>query len=264
MLTDLDLTFSQARVYLVLAKANSLTVQEISKSSNIARPDTYRVIAKLQEAGLVEQIIGKPTKYRAIPPDQYLPFMIRHKIDNISKLQQKAQELIRNCKINNKLEFTEGKLQFVVVPKGEVAISKLLKAIDNSHHHICLLTDAKALLQGLPTIDHNILKALKRFVDVRWLTEKIPNNPYFYLKSPKFACYSSFKLKDMPKPPKIRMGIIDEEIFIPTHPNRPFGESNLIWTDNPFFVSAMKEYFDMLWERKHQNTKPHKIIAENI
>ena len=66
-LMELGLTLVQAKIYLTLTKLDNATIKAISKNSNLARQDIYRIIPSLQKLGLVEKIIDKPTKYKATP-----------------------------------------------------------------------------------------------------------------------------------------------------------------------------------------------------
>ncbi|MEX2723761.1 MAG: helix-turn-helix domain-containing protein [Candidatus Freyarchaeota archaeon] len=54
-LTDLGLTFLQAKTYLNLAKLGKANVQTIAKASNVARQDIYRIMPSLQKLGLAEK-----------------------------------------------------------------------------------------------------------------------------------------------------------------------------------------------------------------
>ena len=66
-LVDLGLSGTQAKSYLGLLGIGSGSISEIANVSKVARPDTYRAINDLLEAGLVEKIITVPTKYKPLP-----------------------------------------------------------------------------------------------------------------------------------------------------------------------------------------------------
>ena len=56
ILTNLGLTPVQARVYLALVESGPLRISAISKASDVARPDVYRILSNLEKIGLVEKI----------------------------------------------------------------------------------------------------------------------------------------------------------------------------------------------------------------
>ncbi|MCZ2856768.1 MAG: hypothetical protein O2U62_06710, partial [Candidatus Bathyarchaeota archaeon] len=67
ILTDFGLTGNQAKVYLAAARLRLASVGQISKVSKVRREDVYRILPKLEKMGLVERLLGKPTKIRATP-----------------------------------------------------------------------------------------------------------------------------------------------------------------------------------------------------
>ena len=66
-LTNLGLSFLQAKTYLNLAKLEKADVRTISTISNVARQDIYRIMPTLEKLGLAEKILGKPNMYKANP-----------------------------------------------------------------------------------------------------------------------------------------------------------------------------------------------------
>ena len=66
-LTELELTLLQAKAYITLARLGKADVNSISKASNLARTDVYRVMLILERLGLAERIIDKKTVYKATP-----------------------------------------------------------------------------------------------------------------------------------------------------------------------------------------------------
>jgi sugar-specific transcriptional regulator TrmB len=58
-LTELEFTLLQAKAYITLARLGKADVNSISKASNLARTDVYRVMLILERLGLAERIIDK-------------------------------------------------------------------------------------------------------------------------------------------------------------------------------------------------------------
>ncbi|MDH5462470.1 MAG: helix-turn-helix domain-containing protein, partial [Candidatus Bathyarchaeota archaeon] len=77
MLSDFGLTHNQAKVYLTIAKLGVATVSQVSKVSKVRREDVYRILPNLEKTGLIERILDKPTRLRAIPVEDALALMIR-------------------------------------------------------------------------------------------------------------------------------------------------------------------------------------------
>jgi len=95
ILMDLGLTLLQARVYLVLCKTGNATVKMISQATQIDRQDVYRIMPRLQELGLAEQIIATPTIYKATPIKQGCHFLFQKNVQKHFELQKKTLELIK-------------------------------------------------------------------------------------------------------------------------------------------------------------------------
>jgi sugar-specific transcriptional regulator TrmB len=78
-LSRLGLSTSQVKVYLALLELEKATAKTIAKHSKVARQEAYRVLAELQEKGLVEKIIEIPTKFKPIPIEDCIYLLIERK-----------------------------------------------------------------------------------------------------------------------------------------------------------------------------------------
>ena len=98
ILMKLGLTLLQAKTYLALAKIGVANVTTISKVSNVAREEIYRTIPKLEEIGLVEKIIGRPSFCKPLPLKEGLSLLIElRKTENV-KLQKRTKEIMQNLR----------------------------------------------------------------------------------------------------------------------------------------------------------------------
>ena len=78
-LTSLGLTVVQAKVYFALARAGILKIADISKQSNVARPDVYRTLTQLYDLGLVEKVLQVPAQFKALPIDEGIKILLKKK-----------------------------------------------------------------------------------------------------------------------------------------------------------------------------------------
>ena len=69
-LTKYGMTKNQALVYVTLVSIGKASVKRISQVSGIRREEVYRLLPELEKIGLIERILGKPNKFRAIPPEK--------------------------------------------------------------------------------------------------------------------------------------------------------------------------------------------------
>ena len=78
LLSDLGLSRIQAKIYLALLKLGiDSKAVSIFKYSGVARQDVYRVLCELQQIGIVEKIISKPVRFRAIEPKKAVALLLK-------------------------------------------------------------------------------------------------------------------------------------------------------------------------------------------
>ena len=77
LLLGLGLSLKRAlRVYLAILKLEKATVGQVAKFSKVRREDAYRVLPSLEKMGLIEKLLGKPSKIRATPISDALTFLV--------------------------------------------------------------------------------------------------------------------------------------------------------------------------------------------
>jgi DNA-binding MarR family transcriptional regulator len=91
-LSNLGLTISQATIYLSLIKFESATVKALCRVSSIARQDIYQALSDLYELGLVERIVDKPLRFRAIPIKNALEILQQHRTIKNSNIDSREPE----------------------------------------------------------------------------------------------------------------------------------------------------------------------------
>ena len=102
VLHDLGLTFTQAKVYLVLCKYGTLEIKKIAKLASISRPDVYRILDDLENMGLVEKTISKPIRYNVFSYDQRVLSLLEEKKSDIKKLESDVHTLLENLENQKK------------------------------------------------------------------------------------------------------------------------------------------------------------------
>ena len=109
ILSELGLSNSQAKLFLMLTKSKSLTAKAISVVSSVSRPDVYRVMTELQEIGLVEKLITVPEEFQAVSIEEAVSILLRRRIKKTEDLQQKGLDLVRSLNLNNPFRPENGK-----------------------------------------------------------------------------------------------------------------------------------------------------------
>jgi sugar-specific transcriptional regulator TrmB len=99
ILTDLGLTYCQAKIYFALIQCEEATAKGLSDITKIAVHDIYRIVSKLEELGLVEKGLGRPKIYRAVPPDIGVNYLIQENVSKTNDAAIQAKLLVQKlCK----------------------------------------------------------------------------------------------------------------------------------------------------------------------
>jgi sugar-specific transcriptional regulator TrmB len=250
ILRELGLTSSQAKIYIALVRlGDETTARAVSHFSNIARQDVYHLISELQKLSLVEMIIGKPEMFRAIPWQETVSILIDRRKCKTNALLSEATELLDRLPKKAEATIQQSNRQFMLIPEKEVLIHRTRKAIETAQTSIRAITPWKELTQLLLLLDKCWSQALKRGVNIQWITEKQmnpnsnPENIVVFVKNPRF------KLRTMSNPLKKRLILFDDkEVFVATLSKINAAESPALWTNNSAVINILKDYFETKWK----------------
>lgn len=92
-LKRLDFTEYEARIYVQLLRSSPATAYEISKSSNVPRPNTYHALEALAQRGAVLPVSENPSKYIAADPQELLGAISRQTRSLCSDLAERLSSL---------------------------------------------------------------------------------------------------------------------------------------------------------------------------
>ncbi|MCW4046872.1 MAG: hypothetical protein NWE99_04840 [Candidatus Bathyarchaeota archaeon] len=250
ILTDLGLTLLQARVYIALTVSEPLRASEIAKKSEVARPDVYRTVSKLQEIGLVEKIIAAPVKYRAIPMEKGLTLLLKRKTRQYKKVRARTQVLLEKARTKRQSNADQmNGDQFVWVPEGKTIIERIRNSLENASQSVDLILSWKRFSRGIAsTFAESIEKAWKNGAKIRFIVEKPSESKtagdLIKFCEEKHSCQMRFTSKY----PRTVLGIYDEkEVFIIVDPKTDLPGSPALWSNSSSLISLARDYFEVLW-----------------
>lgn len=249
-LSKLNLTALEAKIYLTLCKQGDLTALEISKLTKTARPDIYRVMRGLQEKCLVEKILERPVRMKAVPIDVGLKLLIKLKMAEVEKVKTETNQLFhrfKKAKLNSANNAIDEK--FILVPKSEPIINKIRQAIDEAQESIDLILTFKRFLYGMTTIfRENVIKAWDRGVQFRFLLQE-PQKGTNNEESVRICRDSGMcSLKFFSCQPKAVMGLYDRRaVFIIVNPEEDIQSSPALWSNSQSLLAIAQDYFNVLW-----------------
>ena len=256
----LGLTLLQSKTYLTLSVLGTATMQSISKTSNIARQDVYRIMPTLQKFGLVEKVIIFPATYKAIPVKDGVSLLFLQKKDEYTKLQRKANVLLSSLKETISPENPEDETQFAIVYDRALLYKKFEKGNKTSNKSIdCSGTwsDIKSALFAV--LSEEVKQATNRGVRVRIITEN-PGNDNSADKILQTLSQSPlFEIRYVPSPIPVKIVLYDGK-----EANTSISTSNetdlpSLWSNNPNFVKIMTNQFEEMWKKGNSFKKKNRM-----
>jgi sugar-specific transcriptional regulator TrmB len=263
-LMKLGLTLLQAKTYLTLSILDTATMHSISKTSNIARQDVYRVMPILQKLGLAEKMIVSPATYKATPVRDGVSLLLQQRKEEYTKLQTKANVLLNSIQEIGDEEVEEDENQFAIIYDRALLYKKFDKGNRTSEKSIeCSGTwqDIKNALFSV--LEDNFKKATKRGVRVRIVTE----NPGPDKSADKILCRLCrsplFEIRHVPSPIPVKIVLYDGKEVHTSISTSNETDMPSLWSTNPNFVKIMTNQFEEMWNKGIRFPKEKSRVARN-
>jgi sugar-specific transcriptional regulator TrmB len=255
-LTELGLSHLQAKVYLCLVRSNCSTAQEISAVTRVARPDVYRVLAELEEAGFVEKIISRPEKFQAIAIENCIFTLMQKRILKTAELQQKTRILADKLRCSSKSEELTDNFQFMLIPARAPVYAKAEKMLRSVQKCVCLLGMSRRMQAWLSNYESPLEQALARKVECRMILPNVEDDWCAVEPFNKLVEYSTFSLRVLPGERRTVFGVWDRrEILLSTSEvDTPYPYPTL-WSNNKAIVDLAQDHFDLVWEKARKAEK---------
>ena len=251
-LKRLGLTLLQAKTYLAISVIGSATMSTISKFSNLARQDIYRVMPTLQKNGLVEKVLKRPATYKALPIKEGLELLLQHRKEDYDTLQLKAKALVQNMQ-DNRMIIPPGEgdeTQFAIIYDQALLFQKFEKYNVTAERTIDVSgawPSMKWLISLCNGDDDLFTLAMKKGVRIRILSEnrsedfEVDSNIKIMSKNP------LFEVRFTRSPLPLKLVLYDEKETYTSISLNPETDMPMLWSNNPNFVRIMVNQFDEFW-----------------
>ena len=254
-LTDLGLSLLQAKVYLTLLQSEAMKAGMIAKASQVARPDVYRTLLKLQEMGLIEKLIANPMRYRAIPTDIAIPSLVEHKTEKYNELKVKSANLLSKYK-NRRNGSSHRESRFVFVPSQESLMKRLKKAIEATQKSVDVSTSCKRLTYACYSLFDELQSAWDRGVKGRAVINiKEERQPEIIINCWKTPFAEIRYVSSIPKTVMVKYD--NREVFVFTDPTADLKASPALWSNDPSIIGMAEDYFETWWNKATKEPSPH-------
>jgi sugar-specific transcriptional regulator TrmB len=249
-LTELGLSNVQAKIYLTLAKSRTLKASEISSLSGVARPDVYRVLIQLEEAGLVEVMMCKPEEFHAISIEKCVSILIQRRILKTAELQQKVLTLTHDFKRDAAKEEPEEKYQFMLISNKDAVYAKAEKMTRSAQERICFLALKKRIIVWLFNSIPLLEETLARKVSCQIVLPKNEKDQGFDELTETLGKYSNFSLRLLSESPDIGFSVWDrKEVLMNNLSIDSLSPHPTLWSNNKSIVELSQNYFDLMWQK---------------
>jgi PAS domain S-box-containing protein len=245
-LVDLGLSISQAKTYLALLRINPASIREIAHVSKVARPDTYRAIIDLREAGIVEKIITIPSKYKPLSIVDAVNILMLKRTKESTELSKRANGLIKSLETQS-LKTNSEESQFVLVHEGEALELKLRKLLETAQDSICVMDPKQRMFQWTAANYELIKKALERKVNVRIITEQ-PGDPNVSREINELKKLQNYEIRYFVGSPSVWFRIYDKkEILLSASAKYDSTDNFAVLSNNSSLVELAQNYFNSAW-----------------
>lgn len=93
LLEELGLTVYQSKTYLGLVGLDDASARQIVQASGVPQPKIYTVLQELRQKGLIEALLGPPSRFRAVPLHAFLRGYVSDLRGRADQLERTAQRI---------------------------------------------------------------------------------------------------------------------------------------------------------------------------
>jgi sugar-specific transcriptional regulator TrmB len=250
LLLGLGLSLNQARVYLAILQLQENTVGQIAKFSKVRREDVYRILPALEKMGLIERLLGKPTKIRATPISDALSFLVaeekKRSDERLSGMRVTVQRL--SLKDWKRPLPVEESIYILIVGKKAILV-KTLGLIRNSRKEVALIADKARIMLILSQLSDECKQAIKNGAQIRLIFEGDSTDSLLKEKVQKLIDGASVHVKFHRKPLNHFIMSDDTEALITGSKKSGIGESPSLWTNNSNLIGVLRTSFEFDWKK---------------
>ncbi|MEM1909715.1 MAG: TrmB family transcriptional regulator sugar-binding domain-containing protein, partial [Thermofilaceae archaeon] len=147
-LEDLGLTPYEARVYIALADGSARTASEIVRLTCIPQPRVYSTLESLASRGLVEIILGKPRRYRAVDPRVAIEILYSSAVMKLQRSKDAAMKTLEERYRRAK----GGEEEVRLLRNRREIVSRARRIIESAQLDVLVAGDPRFLEQLAPSL----------------------------------------------------------------------------------------------------------------
>jgi sugar-specific transcriptional regulator TrmB len=257
ILMELGCSLSEARVYLALVQIGASQVGAISKATSIHRENIYKIVHALEQKNIVIREIGSTIRYRAVPPEEALPMLLKLREQRVTELKAKSAAIVEKLKLKPSLNeaLEEANAQFTLIPAKEIIIQRLRQALQKAQINVDTITTQKRFSQAVLEFGKDYKNALDRGVTIRIGIEQPITEKTAVKALQTLLGHPNFKIKYFSGSPEAIVGTFDKkEAHISISTTTHLEGSAGLWSNNSSFVALSQSYFENIWNNAQEQT----------
>jgi sugar-specific transcriptional regulator TrmB len=253
VLSEFGLTPYESKVYLTVFREGLTTAAEIAKVADIRREEVYRTLPKLEKTGLIERVLGRPARVRALPIEDALSILINRKEEEASKeirnLIAKKRDLLEMFQTKEPDETHDKEsAHFTLLSEKDAIEKRISLLIRNATTSIDFADTFERAFRFVLTFAEELVAARERDVDVRIITEFPDNAKLIPEALNKHLPESSFYIRYCEELPGNYIIFDDYQALITTAIGSAGSNGGTLWTDDISLVRIVQTDFVKLLE----------------
>ena len=250
-LMKLGLSSSQSKTYLCLTKLGEDTVITVSKSSNIDRGETSRVLSKLMDLGLVEKIIDSPNRYRPVSLAEALSILLDRKKQEDSQIRRETERLLaESSSVDVGEPFAKEEPRTLLIPSGNHLANLMRDRLANLQRNYDGISYLDEFERRLNVYYEDYKRLLARGVRIRFVLENTEDRQFSSNLLDSLNDSSNFEVSFVRSKVPACIGIYDDQdVQVSIARRIDLCAASAYWSNSPVFVALAKSYFDSLWTK---------------
>ena len=249
LLLGLGLSLNQARVYLAILQLQK-TAGQIAKFSKVRREDVYRILPTLEKLGLIEKLLGKPSKIRATPISDALTFLVTEEKNKFDERLSGMKSTVKKLSLKDwKQPLPEEESIYILIAERKAILAKTSELIRNSRKEVALIASKERIILILSELSDEYKQAIKNGAQIRLIFEGDSPDILLKEKVQKIIEGASVHVKFHCKPLNHFIMSDDTEALITSSKENGLGENPSLWTNNSNLIGVLRTSFESDWKK---------------
>ncbi len=261
-MNELGLSANEVKVYLHLSQNGTQKAIEISRNLKIHKVEVYRFLKNLENKGLVESTLERPTRFAAAPFEDVLDDLISKRKKTTIALEEQKEKILKQWKSMNAEKTPTTTERFVVLSGRENVYLRILNLVRHAQKEILGVTTDVGLLLGDRNgiLSQGIAEEAQRSrtvpVCARLLTPvtmenlQVAQNLQRMLRDHRVGIDIRHFGTNMKFGPRLVIRDDDEAVVFltPKYTSAAGQKETALWTNSNAVVSALQALFEGMWK----------------